>query len=87
LSISSDPNNLKVAVGFLGKGDYVGLGALVQGPPQPNSLVAQKNTRILFIPKEKLEHLISTEPELGLRLYRSIAEHLVNTMMKMSQKK
>lgn len=87
LSISSDPNNPKVAVGFLGKGDYVGLGALVQGPPQPNSLVAQKNTRILFIPKEKLEHLISTELELGLRLYRSIAEHLVNTMMKMSQKK
>lgn len=87
LSISSDPNNLKVAVGFLGKGDYVGLGALVQGPPQPNSLVAQKNTKILFIPKEKLEHLISTELELGLRLYRSIAEHLVNTMMKMSQRK
>jgi len=87
LSISSDPDNLKVAVGFLGRGDYVGLGALVQGPPQPNSLVAQKNTKILFIPKEKLEHLISTEPEIGLRLYRSIAEHLVNTMMKMSQKK
>lgn len=87
LSISSDPYNLKGAVGFLGRGDYVGLGALVQGPPQPNSLVAQKNTKILFIPKEKLEHLISTELELGLRLYRSIAEHLVQTMMKMSQKK
>lgn len=87
LSISSDPTNPKTAVGFLGRGDYVGLGALVQGPPQPNSLISQKNTKILFMPKEKLEHLISTELELGLRLYRSIAEHLVHTMMKMSQKK
>ena len=86
-AISSDPTNPGLAVGFIGKGDYVGLGSLVQGPPQPNSLVAQKDTRVLFIPKDKLEQLIATELEIGLRLYRSISEHLVQTMQKLTQKK
>jgi tetratricopeptide (TPR) repeat protein len=85
LSITSDPTNPKLAVGFLGRGDYVGLGALIQGPPQPNTLVAQKDTHILFLPKNELEHLISTEVELGLRLFRSIAESLAQTMMKITQ--
>jgi tetratricopeptide (TPR) repeat protein len=87
LSITPDPTNPKLAIGFLGRGDYVGLGSLIQGPPQPNSMIAQKETRILYVPKGTLERLVSTEPELGLRLFRSIAENLVQKMMEMSKQK
>lgn len=81
LTITPDPDNLDLAVGFLGAADYVGLGCLVQGPPRPNALVAQGRTRILFLPAKKLEALLSTEPDLGMRLFRSVAEHLSQTLM------
>jgi len=41
ISITSDPGNPKSAVGFVTRGDYFGLGALVKGPSQPNTLIAQ----------------------------------------------
>jgi len=81
LTITPDPDNLDLAVGFLGTADYVGLGCLVQGPPRPNALVAQGRTRILFLPAKSLEALLSTEPDLGMRLFRSVAEHLSQTLM------
>ncbi len=81
ITITSDPSNPVVAAGFLGPGDYVGLGCLFNGPPQSNALVAQKSTRLLLLPPEALETLLSTEPEMGMRFYRSVAEHLVQTMM------
>ena len=68
-------------MGFLGTADYVGLACLVQGPPRPNALVAQGRTRILYLPAKSLEALISTEPDLGMRLFRSVAEHLSQTLM------
>jgi len=81
LTITPDPANLDLAVGFLGTADYVGLACLVQGPPRPNALVAQGRTRILYLPAKSLEALISTEPDLGMRLFRSVAEHLSQTLM------
>ncbi len=81
LTITKNPDNPKTAVGFLGPADYVGLGILVKGPPQRNALVAQRNTRLLFLPIQRLESLFSTEPELGFRFYRTVAEHLVQTLM------
>jgi len=81
LTITPDPDNLDLAVGFLGTADYVGLGCLVQGPPRPNALVAQGRTRILFLPAKSLEALLSTEPDMGMRLFRSVAEHLSQTLM------
>lgn len=81
LTITPDPDNLDLAVGFLGTSDYVGLGCLVQGPPRANALVAQGKTRILFLPAKSLEALLSTEPDLGMRLFRSVAEHLSQTLM------
>ena len=81
ITITPDPSNPDVASGFLGPGDYVGLGSLLNGPPQPNALVAQKGTRLLVLPLGALESLLSAEPELGLRFYRSVAEHLVQTLM------
>ena len=87
ISITSDPGNPKSAVGFVTRGDYFGLGALVKGPSQPNTLISQNGTKLFFIPKDDLEHLVTTELELGLKLYRSIAEHLVQTMVKMSSKR
>lgn len=80
LTITPDPSNPNVAVGFLGPGDYVGLGSLIQGPPQPNALVAQGGTRLLLLPLKALENLLSAEPELGMRFFRSVAEHLVQTL-------
>jgi CRP-like cAMP-binding protein len=80
LTITPDPADLSVAVGFLGAGDYVGLGCLLKGPPQANALVAQGGTRLLVLPIGALETLLSTEPDLGLRFYRSAAEHLVQTL-------
>ncbi|HQO20451.1 MAG TPA: cyclic nucleotide-binding domain-containing protein [Acidobacteriota bacterium] len=85
LSITSDPGNPSLVVGFLGRSDFVGLGSLIQGPPQPNYMIAQKETKILYIPKGTLERMVSTEPELGLRLFRSISEHLVQKLMEMSK--
>jgi len=87
LSITSDPENPSLVVGFLGRGDYVGLGSLIQGPPQPNFMIAQKETKILYIPKGTLEKFVSTEPEIGLRLFRSISEHLVQKLMELSKPK
>ncbi len=87
LSITSDPGNPSLVVGFLGRSDFVGLGSLIQGPPQPNYMIAQKETKILYIPKGTLERMVSTEPELGLRLFRSISEHLVQKLMEMSKPK
>ena len=81
LTITPDPTNLNLAVGFLGPSDYVGLGCLVQGPPRPNALVAQGATRLLFLPTDGLETFLSSEPDLGMRLFRSIAEHLSQTLM------
>jgi len=81
ITITPDPSNISVASGFLGPGDYVGLGCLLKGPPQPNALVAQAGTRLLVLPLGALESLLSAEPELGLRFYRSVAEHLVQTLM------
>ena len=81
LTITSNPENLALAVGFLGPTDYVGLGSLVQGPPQPNALVAQGGTRLLYLPTTTLEPLLSTNPLLGYRLYRSVAENLIHTLM------
>jgi CRP-like cAMP-binding protein len=80
LTITPDPSNPGLAAGFLGPGDYVGLGSLVKGPPQPNALVAQAGTRLLLLPIPELESLFSAEPELGLRFFRSIAEHLTQTL-------
>lgn len=87
LTITSDPGNPSLVVGFLGRGDYAGLGSLIQGPPQPNFMIAQKETKILYIPKGTIERVVSTEPELGLRLFRSISEHLVQKLMEMSKPK
>ncbi len=81
ITITPDPSDSSVASGFLGPGDYVGLGCLLKGPPQPNALVAQQGTRLLVLPLGALESLLSTEPEMGMRFYRSIAEHLVQTLM------
>jgi hypothetical protein len=81
ITITPDPSNPDVASGFLGPGDYVGLGSLLNGPPQPNALVAQAGTRLLVLPLGALESLLSAEPEMGLRFYRSVAEHLVQTLM------
>lgn len=80
LTITPDPSNPGLAAGFLGPSDYVGLGSLLKGPPQPNALVAQAGTQLLLIPARELEPLVSAEPEFGLRLFRSIAEHLVLTL-------
>lgn len=80
LAITPDPANPRLAVGFLGPGDYVGLGSLLKSPPRPNALVAQSGTKILLLPPHRLEALVSADPDLGLRLYRSIAEHLVQTL-------
>lgn len=81
ITITPDPSNPVVAAGFLGPGDYVGLGCLFNGPPQSNALVAQKGTRLLLLPLGALESLLSAEPEMGMRFYRSVAEHLVQTLM------
>ena len=81
LTITSDPENPSVAVGFLGPGDYVGLGSLVAGPPQTNYFVAQGGTRLLFMPTEAIEAILATDPQLGYRLFRSISENLVHTLM------
>lgn len=81
ITITPDPSNLSLASGFLGTGDYVGLGSLLQGPPQPNALVAQAGTRLLILPLGALEKLLSAEPDMGMRFYRSIAEHLVQALM------
>jgi len=80
LTITPDPADTSVAVGFLGAGDYVGLGCLLKGPPQANALVAQGGTRLLVLPIGALDTLLSTEPDLGMRFYRSAAEHLVQTL-------
>lgn len=81
VTITPTPANPGPASGFLGPGDYVGLGSLLNGPPQPNALVAQRGTRLLVLPLEALESLLSSEPDMGLRFYRSVAEHLVRTLM------
>jgi len=80
LTITPDPADLSLACGFLGPGDYVGLGCLLKGPPQGNALVAQGGTRLLVLPIGALDTLLSTEAEMGLRFYRSVAEHLVQTL-------
>ncbi len=80
LTITPDPNNQSVASGFLGAGDYVGLGCLLKGPPQPNALVAQKGTCVLFIHRDALESLLSADSEMGMRFYQSVAEHLVQAL-------
>lgn len=81
ITITPDPANLSMASGFLRTGDYVGLGSLLQGPPQTNALVAQAGTRLLILPLGALEKLLSAEPDMGMRFYRSIAEHLVQALM------
>lgn len=81
ITITPDPSDLSLASGFLGSGDYVGLGCLLHGPPQTNALVAQAGTRLLILPPGAMETLLSAEPEMGMRFYRSIAEHLVQTLM------
>jgi tetratricopeptide (TPR) repeat protein len=86
LTITPDPADMDLAVGFLGRGDYVGLGCLVQGPPRTNALVAQGPTRLLFLPAKNLEVTLSSEPDLGLRVFRSIAEHLSQTLMAQQNK-
>jgi thioredoxin reductase (NADPH) len=80
VTITPDPANPTVAAGFLGPGDYVGLGSLLKGPPQASYLVAQKDTRLLVIPLAGLEALLAAEPDMGMRFYRSVAEHLVRTL-------
>ena len=81
LTITPDPSDLDLAVGFLGTSDYVGLGCLVQGPPRANALVAQGPTRLLLLPGKNLEALVSGRPDLGMRLFRSVAEQLSQTLM------
>ncbi len=81
VTITPDPANPIAASGFLGPGDYLGLESLFNGPPQPNALVASPGTRLLVLPPEALESLLSAEPEIGLHFYRSVAEHLVQTLM------
>ncbi len=80
ITITPDPENAMMATGFLDPGEYVELGSLLTRPPQPDALVAQKNTRLLVLPPSALETLLSTEPELGMRFYRAAAEHLVQTL-------
>ncbi len=86
LTITPDPADMDLAVGFLGRGDYVGLGCLVQGPPRTNALVAQGPTHLLFLPAKHLEVTLSSEPDLGMRVFRSIAEHLSQTLMAQQKK-
>jgi len=76
LTITPDPTNRDLAVGFLAPGDYVGLGSLVQGPPQANAIVAQNGTRLLRWSAADLEEALQTQPELGVKFYRSVAEHV-----------
>jgi tetratricopeptide (TPR) repeat protein len=80
LTITPDPNNPNVAAGFLGTGDYVGLGCILNGPPQQNALVAQAGTRVLLVSRESLENLLAADPEMGMRFYQSVAEHLVQAL-------
>ena len=35
----------------------------------------------MYLPAKSLEALICTEPDLGMRLFRSVAEHLSQTLM------
>ncbi len=86
LTITPNPERSDVAVGFLGPGDFVGLGSLVQGPPQPNALVATAGTRLLSLSAQTLEALTSSQPELGMKLFRSVAEHLCQTLVAESQR-
>lgn len=80
LAITPDASQPGLAVGFLGPGDFVGLGSLVMSPPRANDLVAQPGTTILLLPRETLDPLLDAQPDLGLRLYRSVAEHLAQTL-------
>jgi len=76
LTITPDPSKRDLAVGFLAPGDYVGLGSLIQGPPQANALVAQNGTRLLRWSAADIETALQTQPELGVKFYRSVAEHV-----------
>jgi tetratricopeptide (TPR) repeat protein len=80
VTITPDPADPKLSAGFLGPGDYVGLGSLLNGPPQANYLVAQKGTALLVLPIAAFDALLSSDPEMGMRFYRSVAEHLVQTI-------
>lgn len=81
ITITPDPGNPTLAAGYLGPGDYLGLGSLLKGPPQANAMVAQNNTRLLVLSPAAVETLLSTDAEMGMRFYRSVAEHLVQTLM------
>ena len=80
LTITPNPGIPNLAVGFLGPSDYVGLGSLLMGPAQANALVGRGETRLLRLPIPSIEALLELRKDLGLRLFRSIAEHLVQTL-------
>jgi tetratricopeptide (TPR) repeat protein len=81
ITITPDPGNPNLATGYLGPGDYLGLGSLLKGPPPENAMVAQKDTRLLVLSPAAVETLLSTDAEMGMRFYRSVAEHLVQTLI------
>ena len=60
----------------LGRGEFLGEMAILNGKPRTASAIVLEDTRCLVIDRRTLETMISKSPEIALRLVKKLAERL-----------
>jgi CRP/FNR family cyclic AMP-dependent transcriptional regulator len=70
------PQGREVIVGFAGPGDLIGEVSALDGSPRGTTAEAVDDVRALAVTRAAFERLVSTDPELALRMVRHLAARL-----------
>lgn len=79
--IDYDKDNRATVIATLNPGDFFGELALLDDSPRSASAMAVEPTEIYAISRTDLEHLLTTSPQIGLRVYRALAV-IIGTRLK-----
>lgn len=74
-------DNSATEIATLNPGDFFGELALLDDSPRSASAMAVEPTELYAISRTDLEHLLTTSPQIGLRVYRALAV-IIGTRLK-----
>jgi len=75
----------KKSLGKFGAGDYFGEMSLLLDTPRTADVVALEKTRCLMLTRWDLRALISTHPDMALKIQAELAKRLLNTNKALSE--
>jgi CRP-like cAMP-binding protein len=77
VAVTHRQNGQEASIAMLGPGDFLGEMALIENRPHfATAVAAEVNTRLLVIPREDFQKLITAEPEFLLQITRELSERL-----------